>query len=554
MNNDIAVTDDLKHFFLNLYNGHSGIAERTGQYERGFLHVQTELEDYIKKWLETGKDVILTGSPGDGKTHLLQEISQSLNGTISFSVELDASQKTESEILVAWKQARQKSQPFFVAINHAPLRKLARVAKSDEVLGDLFQAVIVEDTQVGSEIVNFLIYSNEQQQEFDARQHDSFILIDLSHRASITDKQLLNGLIGKLSKIASSLTCSEEQLPPECSYCPIKNNVAAIQNEQVKDRLFSLFELISQQGKRATIRDLLGFLVYSLTRGVECDELWQDDIKGCYDNDYHNLMFDRKARNELFEQFQTTFDPGLLTDTKVDIALWNGTVSNDWIGETPAYIPKSLDELRSLKRRYYFEGPESADEQFSRMLSETLISFRKLLNDEGLDNENIANLVKMINQFYAPTQSQEVLIGYRAQLRLWDTHRYSLGSRPGYFSIRSFPSDKLTLYRPRLNQKYNNTMQIHRDHVLLGTRSWLPGDPALRINWEIFQALSEAAVGKPIDMQPFHIMRRLDLFLRQLGTLTTNYHPIETIEWSNRQERNLTQLRINRANRRFEKV
>lgn len=553
MTNDIAVSDDLKQFFLNLYNGYSGIAERIGQSERRFLHVHTGLEDSIKEWLRTGKDVILTGGPGDGKTHLLQQVYQQLNGTVSFSVELDASQKSENEILEAWKQARRKTQPFFVAINHAPLRKLAEAAKGDEVLGDLFHAVI-ENTQARSEIINFLIYSDEQQQEFNAAQHNSLMLIDLSYRASITDKQLLRGFINKLSKIASRLTCSEEQLPPECSYCPINNNVVALQNEQIQDRLLRLFKLISQQGKRATIRDLLGFLVYSLTRGIECDELWDHDHKGCHDNDYYNLMFDKSARNDLFEQLHSTFDPGTFADTKVDIALWNGTASTAWTGEAPAYIPRSLNELYSLKRRYYFEGPESADEQFKRMLSGTLNSFRQLLNDERLDNEHIADLVQMINLFYAPTQDPAVANGYRTQLRLWDTHRYSLGSTPGYFSIRSFSAEKLSLYRPRLNQKYNNTMQIHRDHVLLGTRSWLPGDPALRVDWEMYQALSEAADGKPINTQPFHILRRLDLFLRQLGTLITNYHPIETIEWSDRQERNLIQLRINRTNRRFEEA
>ena len=554
MNNDITVSDDLERFVLDLYNGYSGIAEYAKPSERSFLHVQTELEDYIRKWLITGKDVILTGGPGDGKTHLLQQISQQLNGTIPFSVELDASEKKEYEILEAWKEARRKREPFFVAINHAPLRKLAEAAEGDEVLGDLFHAVVARDTQACSEIVNFLVYSDEQQQEFDAEQYNSFMLIDLSYRASIIDRQLLHGLLEKLSRIASLLTCSVEQLPPECSYCPIKNNVAALRNEQIQDRLLSLFELISQQGKRATIRDLLGFLVYSLTRGVECDELWNHDHKGCHDNDYYNLMFDPAARNELFEHLRATFDPGTFADTKVDISLWNGTPSTAWIGDGTAYIPKSLEELRSLKRRYYFEGPELADEQFSRMLSGTLVSFRELLNDEGMDNEHIASLVQMINQFYAPNQKKEVVISYRTQLRLWDTHRYSLGITPGYFSMRSFSAEKLTLYRPRLNKKYNNAMQIHRDHVLLGTRSWLPGDPALRVDWEMYQALSEATDGKPIHMQPFHIMRRLDLFLRQLGTLITNYHPIETVEWSNRQGGNLVQLRINRINRRFEKT
>ncbi|MBX3000190.1 MAG: hypothetical protein KF893_16830, partial [Caldilineaceae bacterium] len=372
MSSDIEVSDDLKQFFLNLYNGYSGIADLVDRSHRSFLHVHTGLEDYIEKWLISGIDVVLTGSPGDGKTHLLQHIYQRLDGQISLSVELDASQKTEDEILMAWQQARISNQAFFLAVNHAPLRKLAEKAKDYEGFEDLSHSVLSTDsTAAQSEIINFLIYSNEQQQEFNAVQQNSLMLIDLSYRASITDKNLVQGLIEKLCGIASFLTCSEEQLPPKCSYCPIKNNVLAMQTERVQNRLINLFELISQQGKRATVRDLLGFLVYTLTRGGTCSDLWKDGDKDCNDNDYYNLMFDPAARNTLFDHLHSTFDPGIFADTKVDIALWSGNISTTWIGETSAYVPNSLSELRSLKRRYFFEGSESADDQFCRMLSDT---------------------------------------------------------------------------------------------------------------------------------------------------------------------------------------
>jgi hypothetical protein len=118
--------------------------------------------------------------------------------------------------------------------------------------------------------------------------------------------------------------------------------------------------------------------------------------------------------------------------------------------------------------------------------------------------------------------------------------------------LRFYSADNLELYHPTLNPKYENALEIHQDHVLLGTRYWLPGDPALRVDWEMYRALASAKNGTPIDVQPYHILRRLDLFLGQLGLLVSNYAPIETIEWSDHAQRKVVQLRVNRNERKYE--
>ena len=81
----------------------------------------------------------------------------------------------------------------------------------------------------------------------------------------------------------------------------------------------------------------------------------------------------------------------------------------------------------------------------------------------------------------------------------------------------------------------------------------MPGEPSLRIDWEMFRALANTENGTPIDVQPHHILRRLDLFLRQLGLLISNYAPIETIEWSDPARRDVVRLRVNRNERKYEK-
>jgi hypothetical protein len=112
--------------------------------------------------------------------------------------------------------------------------------------------------------------------------------------------------------------------------------------------------------------------------------------------------------------------------------------------------------------------------------------------------------------------------------------------------MRSISSDQLTIYYPELNPKYEQALEINKDHVLLAVRNWLPGDPALRVDWEMYKALAAARQGKLIDVQPYHILRRLDLFMRSLGPEVGRVYSIETIEWSDYRQRAVVTMRVNR--------
>ncbi len=546
----------LEEYFLDLYNGHSGIAEKASEDNRARIHVDTLLESKITEWLRAGRDVILTGSPGDGKTHLLQQVKADMEQRgRELQTEQDASQKTGEEILLKWKMAQAQGMPFLLAINHAPLRGLAELAKDDPQFKVFHDAIFSNPSK--SEITSFVLYSKEQWVEFEKSQQaqgskaNALMIANLTHRATLTDKKFVLPLIEKLVGIASNMTCVERDLPPDCTRCPIQYNVKALSNGVVQKHLLAILELVARRGHRATVRDLIALIVYMLTRGVDCKELWQEE-RDFSDNSYYNLAYDPDARGKLFEAIREVFDPGNFADTAVDLDLWNGSkVDATWIDEETVSQPANLDALRSLKRRYFFESNEKSKVLLKRVLSKTESRFNDLFNEEQDMRREVENLVEQINLFYAPHANKEDY-SYRSQLRLWNSHRYSVGSVPGYFALRFYSAENLELYQPSLNPKYENAMEIHRDHVLLGTRYWLPGDPSLRIDWEMFQALANAANGTPIDVQPYHILRRLDLFLQQLGLLVSNYAPIETIEWSDHARRNVVRLRVNRNERQYE--
>jgi len=96
-------------------------------------------------------------------------------------------------------------------------------------------------------------------------------------------------------------------------------------------------------------------------------------------------------------------------------------------------------------------------------------------------------------------------------------------------------------------------IDLRQDHVLLGVQRYQPGYPALRIDWPMYQALVAAQEGLPIALQPFHILRRLDLFLRSLGQNVGGPRDTEMIEWSTqRRGINTTPVRISRSRRTYE--
>lgn len=531
---------DAIDYLINLYNGHSAVAERVDTQQLKEMHVQTRLDDKIRQWVEQGCDIILTGNPGDGKTHLMNILAAALQHT---DYEKDASQRHSHQILEAWRKSKKAGRPFVLAINHAPLRELAEKARQDSEFSYLYEVVLGSGTHQ-SEIENFVVYSSEQKEHFSAAERTNLILIDLSQRQLLTDEDVIDPLLDKLCKLASSISC-EDVLPEGCQRCPIKYNVKALSdtNGVVRSNLKEVLSLVARRGFHATMRDLIGLLAFAITGGVKCEALWLNQ-EDCNYYDYYNLLY--RGRNRLFDALRQTFDPGDYADPKVDMSLWMRELRDGWTTEEP-YQPIDLDALRVLKRRYFFEHQEPTKAKLRRVLSDIEREFDDLVQREWGEHESVEQLIEMINLLYAPLKGADGQgQGYRYRLRLWNKHRYSVGQTPGYFAMRSISSDKLTIYYPELNPKYEQALEINKDHVLLAVRNWLPGDPALRVDWEMYKALAAARQGKLIDVQPYHILRRLDLFMRSLGPEVGRVYSIETVEWSDYRQRVVVTMRVNR--------
>jgi hypothetical protein len=76
---------------------------------------------------EAGRQIVVTGNPGDGKTHLIERMRPRLEA-LGARVITDANACTDHEILEQWVASRDDGKPFVLAINEWPLYVLQRLA------------------------------------------------------------------------------------------------------------------------------------------------------------------------------------------------------------------------------------------------------------------------------------------------------------------------------------------------------------------------------------------------------------------------------------------
>src|SRR5579884_533427 len=213
----LPLFEDLAEF----YNGRNAVAERVETSKLQYMHIPTALDTAIEIWVTQKFDVILTGNPGDGKTHLIS-ILQGKGSLLSAYVEKDASQKDTESILQVWQQKKQENVPFVLAINHAPLRNLAAKAK---LYPNLEHLVNIPD-----EIDNCVYYNTPLESKLQRT-----IVVDLSQREIVTPA-IVKGIADRLCKQITSTRCND--CPPR--KCPVEYNAEALSSDKILHNLVTI--------------------------------------------------------------------------------------------------------------------------------------------------------------------------------------------------------------------------------------------------------------------------------------------------------------------------
>lgn len=481
-------------FLSGLYNRHSCYADRLTEEQLALIHVQTSLEPALVKWIQSKKDVVLTGNPGDGKTFLIRRLAEVIKKAKGDYI-LDATaERSYADIVARWQQARNKNRPFVLAINHGPLRQLLskHAGQTDFV------------REASQQVESLLYYGSDP-----PKPPKQTIVIDLNLR-SVLSRSVVEACLDNLMRDAHHGDLTEYfQDPVSDGY----RNIQALRHPQVRERLFRILTTTAHGGRHVSMRDLLGFLSFLLFAGRATNELQKDEpnLKGRY----FNCCFE--GEGELFEAIRDTFDPVLATLPSVDEQLWENTgVQTNWLfGRpriTPDHYPDAWDLFRALKRQYYFEHENGA--RLLDLQSPDDTAYEELLSNGGEDGRrHMGSVIKALNRFYCQSLPDD-----DQYLRLWARHVYDGRTPSVLVSVYRIAREKFSLEVPRLVPWLCAAFDYEPDHILLRFNGD-DGAPTLRIDRSLWRALMEAKRGMPMSLRSPQHAQVLEHFVTRIRRL-----------------------------------
>lgn len=482
---------DIK-FISKLYNNKNSYADVFTNKEIEALNIETNIEETVSDFIRQGKLVLITGNPGDGKTHLILSVKDVLKEFDAF-IEKDINEvKNYDSFLKELQNCIDEGRPGIIAINEYPL-----VALLDQI-GVHFPFY----EEIKKQRENSLIYNNDYQEETDISR---VVVIDLNNR-NVLSKDIVSSALNKLLSY-----CDLSGEDTNNTFCDLTYNTRALSNEYVKKQLLTLVDILGNSGVHVVMRDILGFLSYVLTGGKD----FVSEIT--HENMYYNRIFNGK--NRLFYSLKK-FDPFNFTHPEIDELLWTGRLKDGWIFSEPSVSPEELNEVEakelfiSLKRKFFFEH-ERGTELLSLIPSEYKDYFY-LIRQVYDQHEEMVNKVTLgLNRFFNSNDNEE------EKLRVWITHKYELRSHPKVaISNKSYPTEMISLRIPGL-PKHLEKIPYAADHFVYRVKSLqnLNNFVDLKIDLDLYKALSLINEGFPTLLIPEQHKFKIYRFMNELASL-----------------------------------
>ncbi|MDO8655513.1 MAG: DUF4338 domain-containing protein [bacterium] len=472
-----------RDFVRLLHKGTSAYADLTDQAFLEAMHVPTELDNVIVECVAAGSDVILTGNPGDGKTHLLRVLEPRLMATgCNPKLLLDASALLDSAVIEAWQEAHASGRPFCAAINEAVLFNLARETEFEPLRAAL------------AAVKSSVIYADPAVEPI-----PSVAVFDLSRR-NVLDTSIVTPVVDKLvdtQRLTRCMLCDGN--------CDAMHAAEYLRDPLLRARLQLLFERVAAVGNHFTIRELQSFFAYLLFAGRDCPALIS--TSGADEFALPNLAFTGEGR--LFRELSKICDPRKSTQPALDeeqilaptstagwSALWHADYSS---------LDPSNDERFTIRKRAFYFFHDHGDRVFEFCTSNEL-GFSELLAKR--EQEIFRHVVKRINALFGDAGEQEYVWA-------WQSHRYDQGTASVFFASTKVARSKLEVVRPRLHGAQGRAFKLVVDHVLLRLRQH--ADVSLRVDFGMYKLLELAAQGVPVLSLPSQELRRLNQFLERLS-------------------------------------
>lgn len=505
-------------FIERLYRSSKSYADRLTLEELETVHVDLGVDGHLLAQAEAGRQIVVTGNPGDGKTHLIERLRPRLE-ELGAQVITDANACSNDEILETWRTCRKEERPFVLAINEWPLYVLRRHTQDPE-LSTVGAAVDEALRQVNS--AQFFVAAQRPEAP-----KENVVVIDLSLR-NLLSPSVVEAVVGRLTQDRFYEGLNEAD--------PMLANRDALRRPQTLERLTRLLQLVGARVPHVTMRQLVGFIAFLLTGGKSATErliAGQDTAAFSYSN----LAFEGGI-GPLFDAVRAVFDPARITHPMWDEKLWLGETENqDWTEQIPPgslTLPEVEREraYRAVKRKFFFEHSNGAD--LLQLMPDDEGEFEDLLVlGEESGAEIVRDLVLALNRFYEPDCDYDE----RDRLQLWQSHRYDVRAPSVFIALHNIPHQQLRIERMRIASWVEDWLpekQQSRQSFALVASMVNGNDIAfLETDRELYLTLCEAQRGLGRSSWSRTATRRITRFIDQINRAAESSSVVQDVRIRN---------------------
>lgn len=486
-------------FISKIYNNRNSYAEVFEEDDIRKIHVETGVEHVLKEYIKKKKFILITGNPGDGKTHLIRSLKDLLDEHNAF-IELDINEvENYEEFLDNLKEAIDNNRPCIIAVNEYPL--IAMLDQLKERFPYYREILELKD--------NSIIYNNDVITDNGG---SKVVIIDLNSR-NLLKKEVLTASLKRIIEISN--VCDG------CK-CDAPYNLNALSNSIVQERLIKVISMLGNTGTHVVMRDILGFFSFIITAGLNCEKRQEDKYK------YYNLIFN--GENDLFENIKQ-FGPYHFSHPEIDECLWNGTLRDGWIFDPPSKRPidaeteeEANEIFIAIKRNFFFEN-KKGNELLELIPVEYNAFFDLLRQASDRELDMIKQIVLAINRFFNSNEIED------EKLKVWITHKYELRNHPKVaISNKSFSLNDIILLIPGLPD-HLKTIEYAPDHFLFrvyGPRGQKESVD-LRVDLKFYRMLFLISEGYPPQIVPDNYKFKLYRFMNELASFQSRIRSNEFI-------------------------
>lgn len=472
-------------FVRDFYRGTSAYADHIAPELLSAIHLETKLDTAIMNAAASGKDIVLTGNPGDGKTHIIRFLKDKLECKVNpIHIELDASTLSNKDIYLKWKMARENNMPFVIAINAAVLYSVYQEYSSFQPISDAY-----------FQMSHAVVFHDEESK------NSNLVVFDLSKREVLT-ADILKKAIEKLT---------EETHYKGCASCPLNKNCDVHKNRNLlnrdlfQKRLFVILQRVSMQGYHATVREIQSLIAYLIFGNRSCPV-----ISNTTENDKYNIVnLVYSGKGALFDAIRNSIDPvDISHPTWDERILLNDIPSDSWKdgyeipAEQIAYDNYDLFKLR--KRQFYFFNEYG--KELLNIMDDDVTRFQDFLKQD--DVKIIKELVRKLNAFFGAVNA------ISSKLEVWTGHRYDNEPRKVLISIGSIKKSGLKIGRPALLESMKSGIDMTASYIRLEKKS--AAHIFLKIDFDMYRLLSEAERGVPVLFMESNLVKKVWRFVEQL--------------------------------------